>query len=149
MPSLATTDVHQFWKDYQDPTIYRVITFMEGVENWTLDGDPSVETALNRLGQILDTLGDFVLGDEENLTRLACHIRMGRTLRLMQCLDSARPGAASNLLMHAEQNSTGQDDPAGLFLKRNIVFERLRLLGRVFSAERLDLALRILEGDDD
>lgn len=148
MPSLVTKDVHQFWKDYQDPTIYRVIVFMEGVENWTRDGEADLETALARLGQQLDSIGDYAIGQEENLTKLACHIRMARTLRLMQCIDSAHPGAASKLLMYAEKNSKQRNDPPGLFLRRNIVFERLRLLGRVFAAERLELALRVLEGDD-
>ncbi|MCD6055958.1 MAG: icmW [Gammaproteobacteria bacterium] len=148
MPSLAMKDVHQFWKDYKDPTIYRVIAFMEGVENWTLDGEPDLETALNRLGQQLDTIGNYPIGQEEPLTKLACHVRMSRTLRLMQCIDSAHPGAASKLLMYAEQNSKHRDDPPGLFLRRNIVFERLRLLGRIFAAERLELALKVLEGDD-
>ncbi len=148
MPSLAMKDVHQFWKNYQDPTIYRVIAFMESVENWTRDGETDLETALDRLGQQLDTIGDYAVGEEENLTKLACHVRMSRTLRLMQLLDSAHPGAASKLLMYAEKNSKQRSDPAGLFLRRNIVFERLRLLGRVFSAERLALALRVLEGED-
>lgn len=148
MPDLTTAEVHKFWKNYKDPTIYRVIVFMEAVENWVHDGESDLETALNRLGQLLEGIGNYPLGQEENLAKLACHLRMGRTLRLMQCIDSAHPGAASKLLMYAEKNSKSRQDPAGLFLRRNIVFERLRLIGRVFSAERLSLALRVLEGDD-
>ncbi len=29
----------------------RVITFMESVEDWTLDGNPEFEQAMNELGQ--------------------------------------------------------------------------------------------------
>jgi intracellular multiplication protein IcmW len=51
MPDLSHEAVHQFWKSYQDPTIYRVISFMEGVEDWTLDNQPEVEAALQALGK--------------------------------------------------------------------------------------------------
>ena len=148
MPSLAAQDVHQFWKDFQDKAIYRVVTFMEGVESWTEDGSADLETALTRLGQLLDNIGDYALEQDENIIHIAAYLRMSRTLRLMQCVDSAHPGAASKLLMYAEQNSKSRDDPEGLFLRRNIVFERLRLLGRVFSEERLEIALKVLEGDN-
>ena len=37
MPDLSHDGVHQFWKDYPDPMIYRVVSFMEGVEHWTVD----------------------------------------------------------------------------------------------------------------
>ena len=148
MPSLAAQDVHQFWKDFQDKAIYRVVTFMEGVESWTEDGSADLETALTRLGQLLDNIGYYALEQDENIIHIAAYLRMSRTLRLMQCVDSAHPGAASKLLMYAEQNSKSRDDPEGLFLRRNIVFERLRLLGRVFSEERLEIALKVLEGDN-
>jgi intracellular multiplication protein IcmW len=49
--------------------------------------------------------------------------------------------------MHAEEISQSPDDEAGLFLRRNIVFERLRLLARVFSQPRLALILKALEGE--
>ena len=56
-------------------------------------------------------------------------IRTGRCLRLLMSLDSAHPGAAaSKILMHAEEKTQSDEDDAGVFLRRNIVFERLRLL---------------------
>ena len=45
--------VHQFWHDYQDASIYRVISFMESVEDWTLDGHESIEAALKKLSETL------------------------------------------------------------------------------------------------
>ena len=73
---------------------------------------------------------------------------MGRTLRLLQAMYTSHPGAASKLLINAEETSESSDDPAGLFLRRNIVFERLRLLSRVFSEERFALITQALEGED-
>jgi intracellular multiplication protein IcmW len=145
MPNLSLEACHQFWHDYQDPIIYRVVTFMEGVEDWTLDGNSELEEAITRLGQALDDIGGIDLQHEDDFIKLAAYIRASRNLRLLQCLDTAHPGAASKLLMHAENTSTSSDDLPGLFLRRNIVFERLRLLTRVFSLERFSLVSKVLE----
>jgi intracellular multiplication protein IcmW len=148
MPDLSNEAAHQFWHEYKDPMIYKVISFMEGVENWTLDMDPTVEIAMAKLGDALENIGNIDLKQEDLFVQVATFIKAGRALRLLQCLDVAYPGAASKLLMHAEETSQTNDDIPGLFLRRNIVFERLRLLGRVFSPERFSLILKALEGDE-
>lgn len=148
MPDLSNEAVHQFWYEYRDPMIYRVISFMEGVETWPLDGDPALEVAMAKLGNTLEDIGNIDLQQEDPFIQVATYIMAGRALRLLQTLDIAYPGAASKLLMHAEETSQSSDDVPGLFLRRNIVFERLRLLGRVFSPERISLVLKALEEDE-
>ena len=148
MPDLSRKASLQFWKDYDDPMIYRVIAFLEGVEQWTIDGDPELEAAMDRFGKELDDINSIELGREDQMIRIAAFIASGRTLRLLQSIDTSHPGAASKLLIHAEEVSKNEQDPAGVFLRRNIVFERLRLLGRIFSPERITLALKALEEDD-
>jgi intracellular multiplication protein IcmW len=148
MPDLSNRGSHEFWFKYPDPMIYRVISFMESVENWTIDGDPEFENAMKQLGDALDDIGHIDLQEENKFIQIAANVKAGRTLRLLQCMDTAHPGAASKLLMHAETVSTSPDDTPGLFLRRNIVFERLRLLGRVLASERLNLVLNTLEAED-
>ncbi len=145
MPDISHQAVHQFWKDYQDPMIYRVISFMEGVEDWTADGNPQFETALQALGEALDDVGNIDLQLEDEMIELCTSIKSGRCLRLLMCLDMAYPGAAAKVLMHAEENTRSDTDTPGIFLRRNIVFERLRLLGRVFGEDRFKLVLKALE----
>jgi len=145
MADLSLAAAHRFWHDYQDPIIYRVVTFMEGVEDWTHDGNPILEEAMAKLGAALDDVGGIDLQREDDFIKLAAFIKASRNLRLLQCLDTAHPGAASKLLMHAEATSTSTEDVAGLFLRRNIVFERLRLLTRVFAPERFTMVLKVLE----
>lgn len=145
MPDLSNEGAHQFWKDYHDPMIYRVVSFLESVEDWCVDGDPELEAAMTNLGNTLEDIGNIDLQQEENFIKLSTYIRSARCLRLLQCLDVAYPGAASKLLMHAEENTQSVDDVPGLFLRRNIVFERLRLLARVFAPERVALLLKALE----
>lgn len=151
MPDLSHEASAEYWFNYLDPTIYRVITFMESVEDWTLDGNPEFEAAMTQLGKELDDIEKLdmnALAEEEKFIRIVGNIKTGRGLRLLQAIDVAHPGSASRVLIHAEETSLSSYDPAGYFLKRNIVFERLRLLSRVFCQYRLKLVLRALEGDE-
>lgn len=145
MPDFSYRSVHQFWYDYKDPIIYRVITFMEGVEDWTEDGNPELEAALKKLGDALEDVGNIDLKEENHIINIVTHIKAGRGLRLLMALDTAYPGAAAKILMHAEEVTKSETDIPGIFLRRNIVFERLRLLGRVFSPERFKLITKTLE----
>ena len=145
MPDLSYKAVHDFWREYQDPTILRVITFMESVEDWTLDGDPELEKEMKALGDTLEDIGNIDLQQEAPMIEVLAHIKTGRGLRLLMSLDMAYPGAAAKVLMKAEEQTKSQADNAGLFLRRNIVFERLRLLGRVFHEDRFKLVIKALE----
>lgn len=145
MPKLDLDASHEFWKNYDDPMIYRVISFMETAEDFTLDGNPTLEQTMTKLGEILDSLTSFELGKEDQFVTLCSHIKTSRILRLLQAIDTIDPGSASKLLMYAEENNSPENTMAGLFLRRNIVFERLRLLARVFSPDRFDLVLKVLE----
>jgi intracellular multiplication protein IcmW len=148
MPKLDLQSSHEFWKNYDDPMIYRVISFMESVETWTMDGNGELEQILNDLSDQLDKLTRFELGKEEHFVNLCAHIKTSRILRLLQAIDTIEPGSASKVLMFAEENNTPDNLVAGLFLRRNIVFERLRLLARVFAPNRFELVLKALEQEN-
>jgi len=145
MPNLDLKSSHEFWKNYDDPMIYRVIAFMETVENWTLDGNPELEQVIEKIGQSLDEVKRFELGKEEQFVTLLAHLKTSRILRVLQSIDTIEPGSASKVLMYAEENNTPDNVLTGLFLRRNIVFERLRLLSRVFSPERFEIVLKAME----
>lgn len=148
MPNLDLLSSHEFWKNYDDPMIYRVIAFMETVEDFTLDGNPALEQSIKKLGEALDDLTSFELGKEDQFVTLCAHIKTSRILRLLQTIDTIDPGSASKLLMYAEENNSPDNMMAGLFIRRNIIFERLRLLARVFASERFNLVLKLLEQDN-
>lgn len=148
MPALDLQSSHAFWKNYDDPMIYRVIAFMETVEAWTLDGNPDLEAAITRFGSSLDNLTRFELSKEEQFVALCAHIKTSRILRILQAIDTIDPGSASKVLMFAEENNSPDNLLAGLFLRRNIVFERLRLLARVFAPQRIELVLKALEQEN-
>ena len=145
MPDLDLDASHEFWKNYNDPMIYRVIAFMETVEDWTLDGDPELEKTLTEMGALFDQVSRFDLSNEESFVTLCAHIKTSRILRILQAIDTIEPGSASKILMYAEEHNTPENLLAGLLLRRNITFERLRLLSRVFAPERLQLITKALE----
>jgi len=148
MPKLDLKSSHEFWKNYDDPMIFRVIAFMEGVEDFALDGDPQLEAAVNTLGERLDQITRFELSKEEQFITFFCHTKTSRILRLLQAIDTIDPGSASKLLMYAEEHNSPESPMAGMFLRRNIIFERLRLLARVFSPARFELVLKALEQEN-
>jgi intracellular multiplication protein IcmW len=150
MPDLHLDAVNAFWDSYDRRTLYRVIVALERVEQWVLDHHPAVEAAIIRLGEVIDQSQGFELTEEGKVIRVLANTSAGRALRLLQALDIAKPGTASQLLMFAEEASqSGEgkspDKHAQLFLRRNLVFERLQLLSRVFAPQRVSLILKALE----
>jgi intracellular multiplication protein IcmW len=145
VPDLSNQGVHQFWREYQDPSIYQVICFMESVENWTKDTHHDFDAAITQLGLTLDNLGSIELTAEDDIIKLCAAIKTGRCLRLLMALDMAHPGAAYKVIMHAENTSESEEDISGIFLLRNTAFERLRIMSRVFSAERFKLVTTAIE----
>ena len=71
MPDLSLRASHDYWKNYHDPMIYRTITFMESMENWTIDGDPKIEAAMEKLGQNLENVTNFELVKEDHYIKIA------------------------------------------------------------------------------
>jgi intracellular multiplication protein IcmW len=151
MPNLQLEAVHAFWDSYDRKTLYRVISALEQVEHWVLDADPTVERAIIQLGETLEQAQEIsIVKSEAQIIRVLATLRASRALRILQALDQAKPGTASQLLMFAEEASNDTDkqkgDPfAKLFLRRNLVFERLQLLSRVFSPQRIAIVLKALE----
>lgn len=154
MPDLHLDSVHAFWDSYDRRILYRVIVAIERVESWVLDGHPTFEQALIRLGEVLEVTPDFTLSEEAKLIRVLASTHASRALRLLQAIDIKKPGTAPQLLMYAEEASAGSErkgpDPyAKIFLRRNLVFERLQLLARVFAPQRISLVLKAVEQSDE
>lgn len=145
MTDLSLKGSHAYWKNYSDPSIYRVISFLDSIENWTLDENPEVQKTLSELGNKLDKSVQFELKNEDLYLKICNFLRSSQVLMLLQAVDTACPGSASRVIMHAETNKKSDTDPAGLFLRRNIVFERLRLIPRIFSKERCAILTKVLE----
>lgn len=150
MPDLHVDAVHAFWDSYDRRTLYRVIVAIERVEHWVLDGNPAIDAALIKLGEVMDQASGVEITEEAKVIRVLINTRASRALRILQALDIAKSGTASQILMFAEEAGEAKegkmpDQHAKLFLRRNLVFERLQLLSRVFAPHRISLILKALE----
>ncbi len=144
MPSFDNKEVHQFWQEQPDPLAYKAIAFMESVEHWTLTEDQELEKTLANLGDKLDQIGYVDIQEDEEFIKFINQLKIGRVLILMEYLNTAYPGITTKILNFAKNNSISDNDSFGIFLKRQVIFERLRLLGRIFSQERLAMILKTL-----
>lgn len=151
MPDLHVDAIHAFWDSYDRRTLYRVIVSIERMETWAVDQEPEVELAIIELGRAIDFAHDIDFsGQEATIIRILANTRASRAMRILQALDMAKPGTASQLLMYAEDVGADHggkvgDRHAKLFLQRNLVFERLQLLSRVFAPQRVSLVIKSLE----
>lgn len=143
MVDISLEASHDFWSGFMDESVYRVIVLLESIETGLHDEDPAYEQSMRSLGDALDHIPAGFAKPERVLNVLA-HIRTSRYLRILQAMDSAEPGSASKVIAHAEQ-SANSDASAQLFLQRNLIFERFRLLMRIFSLERLRTLTDALE----
>ena len=145
MPDLSVEAIDKFWKDRHDPFLRKIIKHIEEVETWTLDGDPEIEAKIAAVGEALEKVDKLNISNEEDYINLLASIKLGRALRIMQFLDMKTPGSASKLLVYAEVSSSSTKDVPGLFLNRNLVFERMQLLSRIFAPKRFNLVTKIAE----
>lgn len=145
MPDLNPNVVAQYWQEKHDYALYRIINTMEAVENWTLDNDEDIESLLAEVCELSEGLSRFQLGEEEHFIKVLTSIKSSRALRLLQHIDQLMPGSASKLLIFAEVASSSKEDTPGFFLNRNLVFERLQLLGRIFAPERFNMVTTALD----
>ena len=146
MPDLSLEASHLYWFDTQDTLAYQIVCLMELVEDWTLDGNDEVETAIDHFGLALDAIENFDLKQKDELIAMLAYVHTSRLLSLLIHLDSAFPGASEKLIKYAESRAH-VDDVAALFLSRNVVFERMRTISRVFAPQRLALVKASLENE--
>ncbi len=139
----------EYWKKYDDPSLWSVIFYMEQAENNTLDNNAKVEEKIKELtSKILSLEGSELskLDITEPLVMLCSSIKLSRALRLLQALDDISPGMASKVLLDCEERSKETTDMYYLFLQRNLIFERMRLSYRVFDSKHIDKVFSALAG---
>lgn len=144
MADISLSGAHDYWKNFQDDTVYRVIVLLESVERNYYDGNEAYEKAMSGLEDALSTMrnGDD-LTDRQAMLDVLAYTKTSRYLRILQALDEVTPGAASRVIAEAEKS--GRDNQtAQLFLQRNIIFERFRLLPRVLAPDRLEMIVSAL-----
>ncbi len=138
MPDLSLSSVYSFWYEYDPKILYRVVCSMESTETWIIDS-PEMQEKISDLGDLLDNSLNLELVSPETIVTLLTSIKFSQALKIMQTLETKKSGYIAKLLGWAESEKGNASSPAKIFLKRNIIFERLQLCARIFSPERLSL----------
>ena len=144
MSGFDITSCHEFWKNFVNQDVYKVICLMETMEDWCLDNDPSVDQSINQMFESFENGDTSIVSQHQTLTNILAYIRMSRKLRIMQALDSIEPGSASKLISYAEENSIN-NEACKTFIRRNVAFERLRILNRILHKDRIDIITQSVE----
>ena len=141
--SLAAS--HDYWLRFKDQSVYKIILAMESVEDeWTIANDEVLEENLDNFSNYIELVSGNELKDLDKIIEIISHLKISQTLRILQFLDEVTPGSAAKVLEHAERTSS-KNKAAEVFLSRNVVFERLRLLFRILAPERLSLVQSAIE----
>ena len=141
MPDLSRESTLDFWMTFMGGSVSPIIEFIEHSEEWINIED---EAALSQLGQHLDTLSSESSLSELDYVRVCAKLYLSQKLRIMQILDSVSPGFATKMIDSAQNNAS--DDPlAKAFLQRNLIFERMRIMRRIFASDRVQLIQRLYE----
>lgn len=151
MLDLTTVGAHSFWNGYDRATIYRIICLIESSETWVVDEDPKIQGALNCLAKVIDSFKGNIPNNLESLfITVIANIKMSKAVRLLQALEQLSSGFPAKLLMYAEETSNPDNKDtyskySEIFLKRNLIFERMQLLSRTFSFDRLNMITNTFE----
>ncbi|NQY42278.1 MAG: phosphoesterase [Legionellales bacterium] len=148
MIDLSIRGTNNYWISQEDQNLFKIITFIESVETWTLGGIENIENELSKLSEQIDNLSMMDIGDleiEDEIIKIISSIKFGRNLRILQILDQYSPGFSSRLISYAEDKCEKDTDHYGIFLKRNLTFERIRLASRIFSKDRFQKIIQAVE----
>ena len=144
MPDLSLDYCHEYWANHSDPLVYKALCFMESIEDWVIDDIEGVEEAIGVLGNVLENIDNIDLKHSDDFISVIANVRATRNLMMLQVLNEAYPGSVAKLVKHAEALSSN-NEVCKLFIKRHVLFERLRLMGKIFSEEATKGIMEILE----
>lgn len=129
---------HQFWKD-TNLVEYQILLLMESAEPQPENISSELGALLQQLDQSFDQPGGVDFDQSLGLLKVLSSLSVVLEFYLVRRYDLAYPGASADILGLA--NSHLKDTEYGAYanhlLRRHIVFERMKILRRVFDLERL------------
>lgn len=152
---ISTQGSHAFFEE-RDPALLQAIKGMERVESWTKDKYENVQDLLQKLSDRIEDLDiEELKGAQHNkLIILLGYISTGKAIKLLMWIEHNSPNFVAKTLAEAQMLSALDkinEGAAKIFVERFEVLERMHMLSRVFSEERLAVVqrvLKILAGDD-
>ena len=144
----------------RDPLLGKAIESMETVESWTQDKVAEVQATLQALADRIESIdSDDLKGDLRNkLIVLVGYISAGKAIKLLMWIEQNHPTFVARTLAEAQMLAVLDKVNSGaakLFVERFEVLERMHMLSRIFSEQRLLIVQKVLQilankdGDDE
>ena len=128
--------VHEFWSKHPCPNLYRIIASMESTEHWTLDENKEFEEKIIDNLRFPDNYANAEIYEKEEIFfSIFSALKMGRAIRFLQLLENTSHGAVAHLLTEAINNKAASSEISAHFIEKNVKFNNLQILGKVFSKE--------------
>ena len=152
---MSAQSAHAFFAE-RDPALEKAIIGMEACESWTKDRIDTVQQALQGFADRVEEFDLQNIPQELNnrLIVMLGYISTGKAIKLLMWIDQTAPNFVARTMAEAQMLSVldkVNEEAARLFIERFMVLERLHLLSRVFSEDRLQIVervLRILSGQE-
>jgi|AntRauTorckE5430_2_1112549.scaffolds.fasta_scaffold00045_35 intracellular multiplication protein IcmW len=144
MPDLSHEGSKQFWKEFMNGSIYKIIDFIEQTEDWVVSNDPKTIDALAQLSDYLEKADSKTEFPQKQFIHICAYAHLSQKLKIMHTLDTIQPGLATQLIQTAEK-SPKSNLSASIFLKRNLLFERMRILSKILAPNRIQIVQKIYE----
>jgi intracellular multiplication protein IcmW len=140
----------------RDPNLASAVRSMESVETWTQDRYDEVQFTLQQFADGIDSADISEISEQlqVKLIVLLGYISSGKAIKLLMWIEQSLPNFVARTLAEAQMLGVldkVNEDASRLFVERFYVLERLHMLSRVFSDDRLRIVqkvLRILSGED-
>lgn len=136
-------DIIRHWHSFKNPLINDVLTNMEKLEKELpalTEGD--IET-ISKLLEACKTLkADKV--DALEFIQLLNQLPAPYMLYMVHKLQSVNSELIMKVISYAQKHKTTTPE-VGTFFQRNMVFEKSQLLGRIFSTQRMEKVLKVLQ----
>jgi intracellular multiplication protein IcmW len=153
-----STEAAEAFFEARDPSLAAAIKSMESAESWTKDRFEEVQVTLQEFAErIADAdLEEVSPKMRSELIVLLGYISSGKAIKLLMWIESSLPNFVARTLAQAQM--LGVEDPINneacrLFVERFYVLERLQMLSRIYSEERLKIVQKVLHilahGDDE
>ena len=144
MAKLDHESSKEFWQSFMDGSVYPIIQFIEETEDWVDLSHKDLDSSLTSLGDYFQSPPENVALNHLDLVHVCAPLHLSQKLRIMQIVDRISPGTATKMISAAEEHA--ENDPlASIFLKRNILFERIRILVRVLNPIRIKMVQELYE----
>jgi len=142
--NLRENVVSDYWRT-RDKRMQIILEWMEGMEEWRLDGDQDFSRSLLELqpklegasrGGMLDISDDFL--------KVMAYMSASRAMRLMEWMDGKFEKSLSVEYVQLAQDYAAENPTHQLMLDRLRALHSVSLLGKVFSPQRTQIITRFL-----